>query len=241
MPVRMRLAAKGAARKLQDVEVHAVTRAPVGLDGGHQQLDVVVEELDVVGDLLLAAHRGRQHHHLGAGLPRDGVRRLEVEVGLDQEDLDALPLHLLDEVDGVAGRRRDAGPRLHVADHVQAEAVAEVRPGAVVGHDLESPCRAPSSRPSASRPRPAACRSPRSAGRSRRRPPGRSAASFCLDGLGDAPAVVGIEPVVRVARRVHVAHGARDLARSGSPGCARSARRRGSRPSPAGSSRCGSG
>ena len=31
--------------------------------------------------------------------------------------------------------------------------------------------------------------------------------------LGNAPTVIGIEPVMRVAQGVHVAHGARDLAR----------------------------
>ena len=53
-----------------------------------------------------------------------------------------------------------------------------------------------------------------------------------LDGLRDAAAVAGIQPVVRVALRVDVAHRARDLARSESRGSARSARRPDSRVAP---------
>src|SRR6185503_11478686 len=100
MPVRMRLAANGAARNFR-ISRSMGLLCPGLLDRVHHQLDVVVEERDVVGDLLLPAPRRRHHQHLRPRLPRDGVGRLRVEVGLDHDDLHVLPLHLLDELQGV--------------------------------------------------------------------------------------------------------------------------------------------
>ena len=50
--------------------VHASYFVPVCLIGVDQQVDVVVEQREVVGDLLRAADRRRQHEHLAAGLAR---------------------------------------------------------------------------------------------------------------------------------------------------------------------------
>ena len=60
-----------------------------------EQVDVVVEQLEVVGHFLDAADRWR--HAPGPCAPvvaGDRVRRLEVEVRLDQDELDVLRLHL---------------------------------------------------------------------------------------------------------------------------------------------------
>src|SRR6266851_4771810 len=45
-------------------------------------------------------------------------------------------LHLPDEFDGVLRARRNAGPRLHVADHVQVKLFRKVRPRTMIGDDL---------------------------------------------------------------------------------------------------------
>ena len=138
---------------------------------------------------------------------------LQVEVGLDQEDLHVLPLHLLDQLERVARRRRDARLRLDVPDDVQAEALAEVRPGAMVRDDLEALVRRHRRVPALLAPRPGACRSRRSAPGSSAASAGRSSDELRRIGLGDAPAVVRIQPVVRVAEGMDVAHGAGHLAR----------------------------
>ena len=242
MPVRIRLAANGAARNCRIVGVHRATSPPRLLERGHEQLDVVVEELDVVGRPPCSPPTdGGSTSTLPPVSRAIGLRRLEVEVRLDEDDLDALRASSRAMSSSVwRGRRRDAGLRLDVADHVEAEAVDEVRPGAVVGHDLRCPCTAPSPRPSASRPSAEALVEVGVALlRSRPRRPAR-AARACRDRLRDPAAVAGIEPVVRVALRVHVAHRARDLAGRDLEDLRTSATRRGSRGAGLDLARCGS-
>ena len=200
-------------QELDDLHERQVSHryvASPALSADDQQVDVVVEELDVVGDLLDAADRRRHHQHLRAGVARDRVRRLQVEVRLDQDDLDVLPLHLLDQVERVRRRRRDAGLRFDVADDVEAERVGEVRPRPVVGDDLRALVRRHRRLPALLR----LGEPPIEVGvplREVRGVAGLSAVSFVLDRLRDPPAVLRIEPVVRVALRVDVAHRARDL------------------------------
>src|SRR5919198_3603633 len=140
IPVRIRLAAKGAARNFRILRSMSLLCSG-GLDRVHEELDVVIEELEVVGDLLLASDGGRHDQHFRSGLSRDRVRCLQVEVGLDHDDLHVLALHLLDHVDRVRRRGRDPRPRLDVADDVEAEPLGEVGPRAVVGDDLEAAVR----------------------------------------------------------------------------------------------------
>src|SRR5262245_57390815 len=73
IPAMIRLAAKGAARNCRMVVSMSSFLLGAGFpDGRDDPGKDGVEELDVVGDLLLASHRGRQDHHLGACLARNG-------------------------------------------------------------------------------------------------------------------------------------------------------------------------
>src|ERR1700674_1332285 len=73
------------------------------LNGVDEQIDIVVEQLEVVRYFLHAADRRRHHEYLRAGLPSDRHRRLQIEVRFDEHQLHVLPLHLVDEVEGVLG------------------------------------------------------------------------------------------------------------------------------------------
>src|SRR4029453_600766 len=129
MPAMTRLARNGhlrnsrtAASSCMVTSVPRAFRAAV-LQGPDEQIDVVVEKLDVVGNGLFAADRRRDDKDLGARLAGDRVRRLLIEIWLHQDHLDGLPLHLLDEIERVPGRWRNARTRLDVADHLEAKAV----------------------------------------------------------------------------------------------------------------------
>src|SRR5262245_33443433 len=100
MPVRIRLAANGAARNSRTVKSITLFRSAL-LDGVDEQIDVVIEEREVVANLLDPADRWRQHEHLCAGLTADRIRRLRIEVGLDQHELDVLAPHLADQIERV--------------------------------------------------------------------------------------------------------------------------------------------
>src|SRR5262249_39254725 len=134
MPVRIRLATKGAARN-ERMSRSMASASSHFLDRGEQQVQIVGEELDVVRDLLLAADQRRHDQHLAAGLAGDRVGCLEVEIRLDELQLHVLPLHLGDQLQGMAGGGWYAGTRLDVADDVQAETPGEVRPRTMVGDD----------------------------------------------------------------------------------------------------------
>ena len=58
---------EGREQEAEHVEIH-LTGPRVALMAPHEQVQVVVEELEVVRDLLLASDRGRHHHHRGARL-----------------------------------------------------------------------------------------------------------------------------------------------------------------------------
>ena len=68
-----------------------------------------------------------------------GVFRLKY--GSTTISLTPCALHVRDELDDVRRRRRNARLRLDVADHVQAPALHEVRPGPVIGHELRARVR----------------------------------------------------------------------------------------------------
>ena len=113
---------------------------PTRLFGGVERLlqfgDIVIEKMKIVGDLFFAAHGRGEDDDLGSGFAGHGLGRLEVEIGLDDDDLDALALHQLDELEGVLGAGGNAGARLDVARDVEVEVAGEIGPGAVVGDDL---------------------------------------------------------------------------------------------------------
>src|SRR4051812_19391738 len=90
MPVRIRLATNGAARNAS-IDVSSTLFRPALLDGVDQQVQVVVEQLEVVRHLFRAPDRRRHDEHFAARAPADRVRRLQVEVRLDEHQLHPLP------------------------------------------------------------------------------------------------------------------------------------------------------
>src|SRR3989442_885266 len=215
MPVRMRLATKGAARNESMDESIMMSPSAYLLRGAlnrvDQQIDVVVEQLEVVGHFLDASDRRRHHEDFRARFAPDGIRRLQIEIRLDEDDLDVLPLHLVYEIQRVLRRRRDARTRFDIADDVEAEALSEIRKRSVVRHNLRA-----------------------FMWRHRRQPPllgfvesAREGSELLLkiravvrpklreligDLLPDALSVLRVKPVVRIAKRMHIAHRACNLA-----------------------------
>src|SRR5260370_17377795 len=137
MPVRMRLATKGASRK-RKISIDRSAELVRGVECLLQFADVVIKKLEVVGDFFFSPDRWRQHQNLTTGFARHGVRCLQIEVWLDHNHLDVLLLHLPDELDGVLRARRNAGPRLNVADHFQVKLFPKVRPRTMIGAHLSS-------------------------------------------------------------------------------------------------------
>src|SRR5262249_30304720 len=137
IPVRMRLATNGAARN-SSIEVSTLFAPSCPLDRLDEQVDVVVEQLEVVGDFLDPTDRRRHDQHLAADVAGDLLRRLQVEVRLDEDQLHVLPLHLVDQIERVLRRRRNAGAGLDVADDLETETPGEVRERSVIGGDLQA-------------------------------------------------------------------------------------------------------
>src|SRR5947207_12539124 len=126
MPLKMRLATKGAARKLR-TSISACFSGT--LERACRQVDIVIEEFEVIGHLGNAAYRWQKHDGLAAYRVGDRVRRLGVEVRLDPDHLDILRLHLADQLERVARRGRNAGLGLDITGYFDSEAVGEVGPG----------------------------------------------------------------------------------------------------------------
>src|SRR5262245_31017568 len=89
MPAITRLAVNAGSRncKMSQCMMLCPALHAGRLERGQQRLDVVVEELKVVVHWrsLGAADRRGQRDHLGARVAADGVRRLRVEVRLDDD------------------------------------------------------------------------------------------------------------------------------------------------------------
>src|SRR5260370_6838620 len=131
MPVRMRLATKGASRK-RKISIEGSPELVGGVECLLQFGDGVIEKLEVVGDFFFSPDRWRQNENLAAGLARYGVRCLQIEVWLDHNHLDVLLLHLPDELDGVLRARRNAGPGLNLAAPGSGKLVRKVWPRTVM-------------------------------------------------------------------------------------------------------------
>ena len=107
-------------------------------------------------------------------------------------------------------RRWDAWFRFHVSHHFEAETLHEVRPGAVIRHDLGALVRSHGRVPALLGGRKTRVEVVVALGEERlvRR---RELAQLIANGLCDPASIARLEPVMRIAGRVHVTHGARDL------------------------------
>src|ERR1700681_3706125 len=136
MPVRIRLATKGASRK-RKISIEAVSRTLVwGVERLLELAYVVIEKLEVVGYLFFSADRRRQDENLSTGFAGHGVGRFQIEVRLDDAELDVVALHLLDQFHSMLRTGRNAGTRLDVTHHVQVKVLRKVRPRTMIGDDL---------------------------------------------------------------------------------------------------------
>src|SRR5215472_17017952 len=106
MPVKIRLAIKGARR---NERVSIESSLFVLRECADQEIDVVVEKLEVVGDFLVSADRGHEDEHLAAYAAGDRIGRSQVEIGRDEDEFDAFPLHQVDHIERVRWGWRDAG------------------------------------------------------------------------------------------------------------------------------------
>src|SRR5438445_5915899 len=136
---------------------------------------------------------------------------LELEIWFHEYDLAVLSLHQLDELDCVARCGRDARPGLHVTDHVQIEMLSKIGKRAMIGDYLAAMVW-----PHFLVPFLLGCSQPlvkvlklllEVSGVIR-----IHLGELVGDAASDAPAIVGIEPVVRVSERVNIAHSTRDCA-----------------------------
>src|SRR5262249_41790397 len=134
----MRLATNGASRK---------TRISIRLAPGllfcfverfFQLGDIVIEQLEIIGDLFFAANARREHDNFPARVAGNSVGSFQVEIRLDTNDFDAVALHLADEFNSVLRTGRNAGTRLDIADYVEVEVFSKIRPRAVIGDDFPS-------------------------------------------------------------------------------------------------------
>ena len=76
----------------------------------------MIEELEIVVDSALAPHRTRHHNYFRAGRSRDGLRRVQLEVGLCQDDPGVLTLYGLDKFARMGPAGRDSWLRLDLAN-----------------------------------------------------------------------------------------------------------------------------
>src|SRR2546428_717994 len=120
----------------------AVSRALFGCVESLLQLgNIVIKQLEIIGDFLFAADGGHEDDDLRAGVTSDGVWSFEVEVRLNKDDLDAVAFHQANQLDGVLRTWGNAGARLNVADDIETKVLGEIGPGAVIGDDFAAGIR----------------------------------------------------------------------------------------------------
>src|SRR5437762_9714342 len=115
MPVRIRLATKGARRKLR-VSMWYQGVSFGFRESGAQQVYIVIEQLEIIRDLLDAAYHGHENRYRAAGSLCDGVGRAQIKPRLYQNQLDAVAFHGVDDVERVGRRGRDSRLGLDVVD-----------------------------------------------------------------------------------------------------------------------------
>src|SRR5260370_1757685 len=120
MPVRMRLATKGASRK-RKISIERSPELVRGVECLLQFADVVIKKLEVVGDFFFSPYRWRQHQNLPTGFARHGVGCLTFEVWLYHNHLDVPLLHLPYSSDVVLWARRNAGPPTPPLHHLSSQ------------------------------------------------------------------------------------------------------------------------
>src|SRR4029077_18389782 len=183
--------------------------------GGVQSLlefgDIVVEQLEIIGDLFFAADAGHENDNLATGVARDGVRCFQIEVWLDDDDLYSIAFHLSNQFYGMLRAGRNSGARFDVPDNIEAEVFREVGPRAVIGDDFAAGGGVHLRKPLLIGLLQALLKTG-IALREISRVAGAHFAEFVGYALGEAQTVFRIEPVLRISERVDVAFGASALA-----------------------------
>src|SRR5207244_2128277 len=144
IPVRMRLATKGASKKTRIsirsllalfcfvkglLQLRMKTRISIRsllalfcfVKGLLQLRNIVIKQLEVVGDFLFSAHRRHQHDDPRAGFTGDGVRCFQIEVRFHGDDLDPFAFHQAHQLYRMLRAWGNAWPRLHVSNDVEMD------------------------------------------------------------------------------------------------------------------------
>src|ERR1700682_1152189 len=173
--------------------------------------DVVVEELEVVGDFFFAADRRHKHDDQAASGAGDGVGSFKIEVGFDDDDLHIFTFHLCNQFDGVLWGGRYAGARLDVADDIEVEVFGEIGPRAVIRDDFAASVRFHIGFPALVGMLQALLKGSVSLGKIRGIA-GAHLVELVLNAFGDTQSIFGVQPVMRIAKGLDVALRARYLA-----------------------------
>src|SRR5437016_12888320 len=120
IPVRMRLATKGASKKTR-ISIRSLLALFCFVKGLLQLRNIVIKQLEVVGDFLFSAHRRHQHDDPRAGFTGDGVRCFQIEVRFHGDDLDPFAFHQAHQLYRMLRAWGNAWPRLHVTNDVRSE------------------------------------------------------------------------------------------------------------------------
>src|SRR5207245_6391232 len=136
MPVRIRLATKGASRN-RSTSIHPPWKSLLRyLERFDQQRQIVIEQLEIVRDFSLASYRGRHDDYLRSCLSGDALRSLGVEVGLHEDQAYLFTFNHVDEFQCMARRGWNSGPWLNLTHRHQPKKLQKISPGAVIGNHL---------------------------------------------------------------------------------------------------------
>src|SRR5262245_933860 len=97
------------------------------LNSVDQQVQIVIEELEVVCNFLRSSHRWQHDQYFGASGTADCIRRLQIEIWLDEDQLHILFLHVVNEIERVLRCRRYSRFWFHVSDDIETESLRKVR------------------------------------------------------------------------------------------------------------------
>src|SRR5438270_13778122 len=97
-----------------------------------QDFNIVIEQLEVIGDLRLASDRRHHHDNFSSGHAGDALWCLRIEVWLNQFVLRVLAFHVFDQLDRMRRRRSNSLTGYDVNDHIESKLLGEIRPCSVI-------------------------------------------------------------------------------------------------------------
>src|SRR6266576_3727206 len=117
---------KKSASKKTRITIHSLLALFCFVKGLLQLRNIVIKQLEVVGDFLFSAHRRHQHDDPRAGFTGDGVRCFQIEVRFHGDDLDPFAFHQAHQLYRMLRAWGNAWPRLHVTNDVEMEMIGKI-------------------------------------------------------------------------------------------------------------------